>query len=345
LPTVSVIVPCYNEEGTIRFLLEALYQQTFPRPDLEVIIADGMSADRSRSEILLFSQSHPDLCVQIVDNHKRTIPSGLNLAIRAAQGEYIVRLDAHSIPCPNYIELSVKALVEGQGDNVGGVWEIRPALPGWVARSIAAAAAHPLGAGDAHYRYTNRVQLVDTVPFGAFRKSLIEQIGGFDESLLSNEDYEFNVRVRQSGGRVWLNPAIRSVYFARATFGKLAHQYWRYGYWKGRMLRRYPDTLRWRQAVPPVFAATLVVLGLVAVWAPLARVALGVELSLYVTLLILAAGRQAVKRSDPFLLLGMPAAISIMHLAWGTALIYSIFTGFFVEITGRIKRSKMLVSR
>ena len=99
---------------------------------------------------------------------------------------------------------------------------------------------------------------MDTVPFGAFRRSLIDKIGLFDETLLTNEDYEFNTRIRQSGGRVWLDPEIVTVYYARSTLRDLARQYWRYGYWKFRMLRRYPDTLRWRQALPPLFVASLI---------------------------------------------------------------------------------------
>ncbi len=149
---------------------------------------------------------------------------------------------------------------QGRGDNVGGVWEIQPGATTWIARSIAVAAAHPLGVGDAMYRLAATASEVDTVPFGSFRRTLIEQIGGYNESLLTNEDYEFNTRIRQANGRVWLDPSIRSVYFARSTFKELVRQYWRYGYWKWRMLRHFPDTVRWRQALPPLFVLSLVCL-------------------------------------------------------------------------------------
>ncbi len=156
MPSVSIIIPCYNEQDTIRKLLEAVYAQTFPRADLEVVIADGMSTDGTRAEIAAFADSHPDLHIAMADNPARSIPSALNCALKEAQGEIIVRLDAHSMPYPDYIERCVADLEAGLGENVGGVWEIQPGAQTWVAQSIAAAASHPLGVGDALYRHADR---------------------------------------------------------------------------------------------------------------------------------------------------------------------------------------------
>ena len=214
---------------------------------------------------------------------------------------------------------------EGLGDNVGGVWDIQPGGPGWMAEAIAGVAAHPLGAGDARYRYTTRAGQVDTVPFGAFRREMVEKIGPFDETLLTNEDYEFNVRLRQNGGRVWLDPGIRTVYFARPTLRALARQYWRYGFWKARMLRRYPQTLRWRQFIPPFFVLTLLGLLLLSPWSALAGWGLAVEVVLYLGLL-LAAGWQIARRQRGKLacLLGAPLAMVTIHFSWGTAFLWSL---------------------
>lgn len=332
-PSVSIIIPCYNEQATIRLLLDALLKQNYPLPAVEVIIADGLSTDRTRAEISAFQTEQPGLAVRVVDNPKRTIPSALNTALDAASGEIIVRLDAHSIPEPDYIRRCVDNLVRGCGDNVGGIWLIRPGGSGWLARSIAIAAAHPLGVGDALYRFTNQAGPVDTVPFGAFRRELLARIGGFDESLLTNEDYEFNVRIHQSGGTVWLDPAIRSTYFARATLGALARQYWRYGYWKARMLRRYPGTLRWRQVLPPAFVIGLLGLGLLTVifalahWpmgAALAGGTLAVVLLFYLGVLFFAGLQAAIRKRDSGMVVGVPLAIATMHLVWGSGLLYSL---------------------
>jgi succinoglycan biosynthesis protein ExoA len=326
MPLVSVIVPCYNEQATIRLLLDALYAQTFPRSEIEVVIADGQSTDSTRQEIAAFQHACPDLTVRVIENAKRTIPSGLNQALRAASGKFVVRLDAHSIPYPDYVERCISALESNRGDNVGGRWEIRPGGKKWLARAIAAAASHPLGVGDAHYRLGSTARAVDTVPFGAFRRSLVEEIGLYDESLLTNEDYEFNVRVRASGGTVWLDPDIRSTYFARSALVALARQYWRYGYWKARMLRRYPNTLRWRQMLPPAFVFSLASLVVLSFFTSLSRWLLAVEVGVYL-LALLAVGLQvAIKKRDPVMILGIPLSISTMHLAWGSALIWSLVT-------------------
>jgi len=328
-PRVSVIVPCYNEQSTIRLLLEALLEQTYPRAEMEVIVADGLSTDGTRDVVTAFQKDFPDLCVRVVENAKRSIPSGLNRAIEAARGEILLRLDGHSMPYSDYVENCIQAHEEGRGANVGGVWEIRPGAETWIAESIAAAAAHPLGVGDALYRHTKQAAEVDTVPFGSFRRALIDQIGFFDEALLSNEDYEFNARVRESGGRVWLDPSIRSVYFARSTLLELIRQYWRYGFWKWRMLRRYPATLRWRQALPPLFVISLIGLAILSIFIPLARSLLAGELLLYFSIMILAGFRLAIQQRKAYFIPGLPLAIAAMHLSWGSGLLWSILSSSF----------------
>jgi GT2 family glycosyltransferase len=167
---------------------------------------------------------------------------------------------------------------------------------------------------------------VDPVPFGSFRRARIEQVGLFDESLLTNEDYEFNARVRKSGGTVWLDPSIRSIYFARSTLLELIRQYWRYGFWKWRMLRRYPGTLRWRQALPPLFVLSLIGLAILAIFLPFARILLAAELVFYFSIMILAGFGVALQRRKAYLIAGLPVAIAAMHLSWGCGLLWSILT-------------------
>lgn len=319
-------MPCYNEQDTIQLLLEALYGQTYPREKLAVVIADGLSSDQTRQQITAFHEAHSDLEIVVVDNTRRSIPAGLNRALEAAQGEIIVRLDAHSIPRPDYVTRCVAALQDGLGENVGGVWEIHPGNDGWVARAIAVAAGHPLGVGDARYRYTEQAASVDTVPFGAYRRELVSRIGSYDETLLTNEDYEFNVRIRQSGGRVWLDPRIRCIYFARGSLGALARQYWRYGYWKLRMLQRYPQTLRWRQALPPLFVLGIGVGLLLGLVHPVFWQLLAAGLTGYVVTLLLAGIQAAVRRKDAMLAPGIPLAIGVMHLSWGMAFLWSLLS-------------------
>jgi len=329
-PFVSIIVPCYNEEATIRHLLDAVFAQTYPRRQMELVISDGLSTDRTRDVIAAFQKDHADLSVYVVDNKVKTIPSGLNQAIRESRGEIIVRLDAHSMPIPEYVERCVAAHQAGKGDNVGGVWEIRAGADTWIAESISFAAAHPFGAGDAMYRLNAREGAVDTVPFGSFRRTLIDKIGMFDETLLSNEDYEFNTRVSESGGTVWLDPAIRSVYFSRSTLGKLAKQYWRYGFWKFKMLKRYPYTLRWRQALPPVFMLSLFTFVVLSLFVGIARYILSAQLLLYISVLGVAGLKMTIEKRKVFLIFGLPCAIMTMHFAWGAGFLWSLISSPFM---------------
>jgi len=316
-------VPCFNEQRTIRSLLDSIYHQTYPRQNIEVIIADGLSTDQTRQEIIGFKLANEDLVVEVVDNPKRSIPSGLNQAIDTARGDYIVRLDAHSVPAEDYVARSISALESELGDNVGGLWEIQPGSDTWQARSIARAAAHPLGVGDARYRVGGRAQEVDTVPFGAFRRSLIERIGNFDETLLTNEDYEFNTRIRKAGGKIWFDPGIKSQYIARRSIGDLARQYWRYGFWKVKMLRRFPESFRWRQ-LAGLFVLSFPVLAVLGLWFIWAGWLLLFEAVVYLLALVLVGTQLAIKHRDLALLWGVPLAIATMHFSWGTAFIWSM---------------------
>lgn len=321
---VSIIIPCYNERKTIDLLLDSLVTQTYPQEDMEVVIADGGSTDGTQDIIHHWTVEHPDLIVKLVENHARTIPSGLNTAIRASSGEIIVRLDAHSKPHQEYVQRVVTALEEDRGDNVGGVWDIQPGSDHWISRSIAAAAGHPIGVGGALYRYTGKAAYVDTVPFGAFKRDLLDRVGMFDETLLTNEDYEFNVRIRKNNGRIWLDPDIRSVYYARKDLKELSLQYWRYGYWKLQMLRRYPGTLRLRQALPPLFILSLLFLLLLSPFFTLAFFTLLGIVAVYITVLFLSGVQLSIKNNDLPMLLGVPLSIACMHFSWGSGFLWGI---------------------
>ncbi|MBW8010900.1 MAG: glycosyltransferase family 2 protein [Chloroflexi bacterium] len=325
MTSVSIIIPCYNEQKTISQVLRAIYAQTYPRQKLEVVIADGMSTDNTLEEIAAFQHAHSDLRIQVIENQRKTIPAGLNRALEGANGEVILRMDAHAEPEPDYVSRSVDGLDRGLGENVGGVWEILPGGEGWLASAIASAASHPVGIGDAKYRFTTKAQEVQTVPFGAFRRELIDEIGDFNEDLLANEDYEFNFRIRQAGGKIWLDPAIKAKYFARPTLKELAKQYWRYGFWKLNMLRENPGSIRWRQIFPPAFVSGIMLLILFSFLIPITYWILGFVVVSY-TLTLLGVGLQlAIKKRSLSLIFGVPLAIATIHISWGSAFLWSFF--------------------
>ncbi len=319
LPFVSVVIPCYNEERYIAEVLTRLAEQYEPGR-CEIIVVDGNSDDRTRAIVRDCAARLADVVtVRLVENPARNIPAALNLGIAAARGPLVARMDAHAVPSPNYLRRAV-ALVGGDEQLVVGMpCRIRAGLETLGARAVAVVVAHPFGIGDAQYRIAHGggPRLVDTVPFGVFHKTLWQRLGGFDEALLTNEDYDFNYRVRRAGGRVLLDTGAHTVYYARPTISALAAQYFRYGRWKAQMLRLHPRSLRWRHAVAPLFVAALggLALGGLA-WRPawlLLLAVLGAYLVPALAFSLLAARRAG----DYKLVAPVLCAFFVVHCTWG----------------------------
>ena len=328
METVSVVIPCYNEERFIGNALEQLAHQ-FEAQRYEIIVVDGLSEDKTRAVIEDFRRRRTDLKIILVENPARNIPTALNLGIAAAKGSVIARMDAHAAPSDGYIRRCVEVLGNGNAGVVGMPCMVRAGADTLVARAIAAGVSHPFGIGDAKYRLGAggpSQEAVDTVAFACFRKSLWKELGGFNEALLTNEDYDFNYRVRQSGREVILDRGGHCDYFARTTIGKLASQYWRYGRWKAHMVRLQPRSIKSRHLVAPAFVLSVIALALLAIfWAP-ARWLLLIELAVYL-FAALAAGWHTTRRTDrpsPGLVLLMPLVFATIHLSWGTSFLIGI---------------------
>jgi glycosyltransferase involved in cell wall biosynthesis len=328
--SVSVIVPCYNEENFIGQALENLAHQ-YSSEDYEIVVVDGMSHDRTRQIVEEFRQSHSDLSVRLLDNPARNIPHALNLGIAAARGEIIARMDAHAIPSEKYIRRCVEVLRESNAAIVGMPCRVRPAETTVIARAIAIGVSHPFGIGDAKYRLSNESndsqEDVDTVAFACFRKSLWSEFGGYDEKLLTNEDYDFNYRVRNRGQRVVLDRGAHCDYFARPTLRKLASQYFRYGAWKARMLRGRPRSLKLRQLAAPVFVSSIVLLAAAGFWSRLAWGMLAMEVATYLTTAV-AFGYQATRKNQEKLsvMVRMPLVFFTIHFSWGASFFWGLIT-------------------
>lgn len=330
-PTVSVIIPCYNEELFIEKALNNLSNQ-YASEDYELIVVDGMSDDRTREVVTRFQQSHPELSVKLLDNPRRNIPHALNLGIAAAHGEIIARMDAHAAPSAGYIRRCVEVLSESDVSVVGMPCRVRPGTNTVMGRSIAMAVSHPFGIGDAKYRLGSGAgqslqEDVDTVAFACFRKSIWAELGGFDEQLLTNEDYDFNYRVRERGERVVLDRSAHCDYFARATIAKLAAQYFRYGAWKARMIRQRPRSMKLRQLVAPAFVASVVLLTALGFWRNAFWGLLALELGVYLLAAFGFAVSATRKHRESFSLVpSMALAFFTIHFSWGTSFFWGLAT-------------------
>ena len=260
---VSVIIPCRNERYTIEHILDNLQAQTY-QGAFEVVIADGMSTDGTREVIASLVNSRDyAFSVQVVANEKKSIPSGLNTAVRASRGEIIIRVDCHSKISNDYIERIVEALQQPGFDLVGPSIRIIAGGTSPLAEAISVLTSSKLGSGGSASRthLTQPVQVAHAA-MSSYRRQVWETLGGYDETLFTNEDFDFDYRATQRGAGVYSLP--RPVFYtmARPTLKGLAQQRWRYGWWKAAVLRKYPQSIHARQAIPILALIAFVALGI-----------------------------------------------------------------------------------
>lgn len=313
LPTTSIIMPIRNEAGFIERSLEAVLTQDYPADRLEVLVVDGMSDDGTREivqGILTGNQR-----ARMLDNPQCIVPTALNTGLAEAQGEIIIRVDGHAVIESDYVARCVQALEETGADCVGGSIHTVATTP--AAQAIALAMGSPFGVGGARFRTThNQAMWVDTLAFGAYRREVFDRVGLFDEELVRNQDDEFNYRLREAGGRIWLDPRIRSTYYARSTFGSLWRQYYQYGYWKVRVFQKVPGSAQLRHWVPPLFVLALAGGLLAALLIPILRPFYLTGLVLY-ALASLAASAHIATSAGWRHLWRLPLAFATLHLAYG----------------------------
>ena len=265
---LSVICPIYNEEKYIARCIESIIQQDYPKDDMEVLFVDGMSKDRTREIIASYLPQCPYL--RVLDNPQQIVPPAMNIGIREAKGDIIIRLDAHAFFPENYFSKLVKNLVELGADNVGGVCRTLPVNDTVVCKSIANVLSSSFGMGNSHFRVGAKdVMEVDTVPFGCFHRDLFERIGYFDEELIRNQDDEFNGRIIKNGGKIFLLPQLVIDYFARDTIGKVYKMFYQYGLFKPLVNKKLGSPATIRQFFPLVFVLGLIVgpfFGFISPW-------------------------------------------------------------------------------
>jgi len=313
-PTISIVLPCRNEERYIGACLDSILATTYPLERIELLVVDGMSEDRTREIVAGYAARRST--IRLLDNRRCITPAALNMGIRAATGEIIMRMDAHVVYPPQYIPRLIDALQTSDADNVGGVILTLPADPSTMARAIAIGLSHPFGVGNAYFRIgVGAPRWVDSVPFGCFRRELFDRIGLFDEDLIRNQDDEFNLRLIKYGGRILLLPDVISYYFARRSLPDLARMYYQYGYYKPLVARKVDGVMTWRQLVPGLFVLTLIGTIVLAPVLLVRRVGIAVAATYIATLLACVVG--AVRRHGWRCALALAAVFPTIHFSYG----------------------------
>ena len=265
LPFISVVMIVRNKGPFIARSLEQVLAQDYPRDRMEIIVADGMSDDNTRTVLAEYRAKYP--FIQVVDNPKRIVASGLNVAIKHSRGELIMRIDGHGEVATDFASQVVR-LMDEHPEAWSGGGPIVHAGTNRFGEAVAVAMSHPLGVGLATHRFPNYEGYVEGAHFPTFRKWIFDRIGNFDEDLVRTEDDEFNYRIAQAGGKIYVSPRVRYVYYVRDRLGKLFRQYVQYSFWRIPVVRKHKKPTTLRQVVPPLFFLTMFVLLAVGVWMP-----------------------------------------------------------------------------
>ena len=328
-PLVSIVIPCYNEERYIGECLQSIVDQSYPPDLIEVIVVDGNSIDKSVSIVQKYSKILPQLTQ--LKNPQKITPISLNIGVKSASGEIIVILGAHSFVHSDFIKNSVLALGEADAICVGG--PIENIGSSYIGKAIALAMKSPFGVGNSLFRTSRKRQYVDTVAFGAYRKEVFKAVGYFDESLIRNQDFEFNQRILKLGSKILLTPEITSYYYTRNSLPQLFTQYFNYGYWKEQVIRKNASSFKLRYQIPVLFITVITSLAFggfyfTSLWNYLGLILIGYAgISL---LFSIFTGKIRNYKYIPVL----PLVFSTLHFAFG----FGLLSGIIANLIRKNKR-------
>ena len=313
---LSVICPIYNEEKYIAQFLDSLLTQDYPKEDLEILLVDGMSKDRTREIVAEYIVKYP--FIRLIDNPEKIVPYAMNRGIDAAKGDVIMRLDAHASYQPDYFSVLVKGLKRLNADNVGTVCktDVLNKTPKTIA--IREVLGNKLGVGNSTFRTgIDKEQEVETVPFGCWPKEVFEKYGKYDVRLVRNQDIELNKRIVRGGGKIYILPDTYCTYLARETLKALAKN--NYGNGKWNILTVYYtklfSSLSLRHFIPLMFLLSLIVPLLLAfIWWPFALVS-AASLLAYTGLLSVVSLKLSIQKNLNFFYLLI--TFFVLHLSYG----------------------------
>jgi glycosyltransferase involved in cell wall biosynthesis len=341
LPFISIIMPVRNEADFIERAIRSILDNDYPAQKMELLVVDGMSNDGTRQVVQKLCQT--DTRVRMLDNLRRIVPTAMNIGLKAARGSMFTRVDGHAEVSPDFIRQSVLRLQEHPEAWVVGGY-IETLGDNYVGRAIASAMKSPIGVGNAYFRLGDYEGWVDTLAFGTHHKWILDRIGYFDEELVRNQDDEFNFRIIQAGGKIWMSKSIRSKYFSRGSLSKLWRQYFQYGFWRVRTFQKHRKPASLRQLVPLLFVLLLLLSGLSALfWRPLGILFIA-ELTLYTICLFagaLAVGRKSGWQYAPL----SPVVFVILHFGYGLGSLWGIFRFTILKGYGLPKPEDSQLSR
>jgi glycosyltransferase involved in cell wall biosynthesis len=339
LPRFSVIICTRNEEKYISRCIDSLLSNNYPSNLVQVLVCDGKSTDNTRRIVKHYAREHTH--IQLLDNPRLTTPYGFNLGIDNANSDIIAVLSAHSEVAPDWIEKNVYALYKHpEVEGVGGL--MTTVGDDYRGNAISLALSSTFGVGNSSFRVGAKPGYVDTIVFGAYRRTTFEKYGKFDEELSRNQDDEFNYRINWKGGKLWFDPRIKSKYFSRYSVWGVLRQFAQYGFWKPLVFKKCPGVFAWRQLIPPLFVLTSITFAVAAIIWPVFWWMLIAISMLYFLFSGLFAVRIALQSGLRYLPL-LPIIFLMVHFAYGLNFLYGIF--YFLVLGLSVKSRHAALTR
>ena len=257
---VSIIIPLRNEEPYIKCCLQSLAKQDYPKDHYEILLIDGNSTDATLGKISGFKIANKELNIKLLNNPRLSAPAGLNIGIKAARYEIIIRMDAHAFYASDYISSCINVMEETGAANVGGHMRALPPQGGVFAYASMLANDSPFGLGGGKFHDPNYEGYVDTVWLGCYRRTIFDEVGLYDERRPRNHDIDMNARLRNNGYKIYLSSKIKVWYYPRSTFTALWRQRWGDGYEITHFMFDNPSAPSLRHFIPLIFVSTILLL-------------------------------------------------------------------------------------
>ena len=320
---VAVVIPTYNEELYIENCIESVRKQSFPFEKMDVMIVDGRSTDATRAIVQKMSEKWPN--VKLLDNPGKIQSIAFNIGVANSTAPYIVRLDAHAEYNEKYIELCINNLSANyQVGDAGGVCSIRPRRKGIIPEANAILNRSKFGIGGAAFRVGAKAGFVDTVPFGAFPRRVVEEVGGMREDMPRAEDNEYVTRIKKAGYKIYLDPEVVCTYYSRDTFSGSVRQMYANGLSIGQLFYVDRSAIGLRQFVPFAFLMSIIVSAIGAIfWKPFLWLLLLV-LGMYLLCAIAATVVLCSKNGWKYFFI-LPILFFSIHCAYGWGMLVGLF--------------------
>ena len=323
LPFVTVVVPCRNEKKHIARCLESILANDYPKERMEILVLDGMSEDGTREIVAGYSERYR--MIRLVDNPKKHIPVAMNIGIREARGERILKMDAHSTYPAEYISKCVEYQDLYGAENAGGVWKMVPGADTATARAIVLGLGSRFGSGNANVKVgVDKPTWSDTTAFGCFKKELFDRIGMYDEKLLSSSDLDLNQRIQAAGGRILVVPDVVISYMADGDLRAFRRHVFADGVWVSYVMKFGKRAWSWRHWVPAAFVLSLLgAAGLSAVSRGFLWLGLGIA-GVYAGVSLAESLRIAVREREARYAVLLPIVFAVRHIVHGMGTLFGL---------------------